>query len=145
MEPPFPSSESSVRKKQRRSKLHTASIYKRPRCQNRRSSQEAFRKVRGASDNARRGATQEPDHDHRLCEIHVRFILLVETTCVGFVYGVNATPDSGDIAAKLDSAVPVVFCVCLDRCLAITFQDTMVLLEMFWFKLQRPVRPRLFS
>ncbi|KAH8025545.1 hypothetical protein HPB51_009485 [Rhipicephalus microplus] len=63
MEPPSPSSESSVRKKQRRSKLRTTSISNRPRCQNRRSSQGAFRKVPGAPDNARRGATQEPDHD----------------------------------------------------------------------------------
>ncbi|KAH7948588.1 hypothetical protein HPB51_028481 [Rhipicephalus microplus] len=118
MEPPSPSSESSVRKKQRRSKLGTTSVSKRPRCQNRRSSQGVFRDVPDASDNARRGATQEHDHVHRLCEIHVRFKLLVQNTCVGFVYGVNATLDSGDIAANLDSAVPVVFCVCLDRCLA---------------------------
>ncbi|XP_075741954.1 uncharacterized protein LOC142794052 [Rhipicephalus microplus] len=109
-EPPSPSSESSVRKKQRRSKLGTASISKRPGCQNRRSSQGAVRKVPGAPDNARRGATQEPDQVHRLCEIHVRFKLLVETTCVGLVYGVHATLDSDNIAANLVSAVPVVFC-----------------------------------
>ncbi|KAL3200840.1 hypothetical protein MRX96_013108 [Rhipicephalus microplus] len=61
-EPPPQLFESSVRKKQWRSKLGTTSISKRPRCQNRRSSQGAFRKVPGAPDNARRGATQEPDH-----------------------------------------------------------------------------------
>ncbi|KAL1430483.1 hypothetical protein MTO96_014926 [Rhipicephalus appendiculatus] len=60
---PSPLSESSVRKKQRRSKLGTASRSKRPHRQNRRSSRGAFKKVPGAQDNTQSGTTQEPAHD----------------------------------------------------------------------------------
>ncbi|KAH7955757.1 hypothetical protein HPB52_003741 [Rhipicephalus sanguineus] len=78
----------------------------------------------------------------KIADIPVKAKILETDTCVGTIYGVDADIDADELAAIIDSSVPLVSCVRRGNAVHITFSGTVVPAEVHLYKQRRPVRAK---
>ncbi|KAH7969868.1 hypothetical protein HPB52_022389 [Rhipicephalus sanguineus] len=79
----------------------------------------------------------------KIADIPVKAKILETDTCVGTIYGVDADIAAEELAAIIDSSVPLESCVRRGNAVHITFSGTVVPAEVHLYKQRRPVRARL--